>query len=220
MRWPEASFLMAVDQSLPMAQAVWPGNVPDRRWAVCGDWLALPQRDSSCKVVIGDGSVNSLRYPDGLRALAEKIQGVLRDDGILVLRCFVQSATKELPEQIFSDMLQSKIQSFHHFKFRLLMAMQPSTEKGVALHEVYRKWAKSNIDQQRLMSRTGWEKCAIETIEVYRDQEMIYTFPTLAELRAVLLEFFDEVSVSMPAYHLGERCPRLVLTPRSWGEPR
>lgn len=214
MCWPQASSLMAVDSSMAMAHAVWPGNVPARRWAVCGNWLALPRRESSCEIVVGDGSINCLQYPDGFRALAENIRCVLRDDGILVLRCYVQPASKELPEQVFSDMLCANIPSFHQFKFRLLMAMQPSTEQGIAVNEVYERWANSNIDQERLMAETGWEKRAIQTIEFYRAKETVHTFPTLTELRTVLLEFFDETSFSIPAYPLGERCPSLVLRKR------
>ncbi len=215
MRWPDASSLLAVDQSLPMAQVVWPGNIPARRWAVCGDWLALPRRESSCDVVIGDGAVNCLKYPQGLRALAEKVSRVLCEDGIVVLRCFVQPEEKELPEQVFSDMFRSRIQTFHQFKFRLLMAMQPSAEQGIAVNDVYKAWMSGNIDLNWLMSRTGWEKQAIDTIKAYRDKEVVHTFPTVTELRAVLLEFFDEISVSVADYCLGERCPRFVLKPHS-----
>ncbi len=219
MRWPRASYLLALDQSLAMAQTIWPGNIPAWRWAVCGDWLALPRREASCEVVIGDGSANCVRYPHGLRALAENVRSVLRDDGVLILRCFAQPASKETPEQVFSDMFRSRIPSFHHFKFRLLMAMQPSAEQGIPVNDVYRKWVSSNIEQDWLMSRTGWENRAIETIHAYRDREVVHTFPTLAELRGVLLEFFDEISSSTPAYFLGERCPRFVLTPRSRHRP-
>jgi SAM-dependent methyltransferase len=214
MCWPEASTLMAVDNSLAMAQAVWPGNIPDQRWVVCGDWFALPRPNSSCDVVIGDGSLNCVRYPDGLRALAKNIRDVLRQDGVLLLRCFVQPAMKELPEEVFSDLLQARIPSVNHFKFRLLMAMQSSTQQGISVHDVYEKWVDSGIDKEWLMARTGWEKRAFQSIEMYRGQDVVHTFPTVSELRAVLLEFFDETSVSIPAYPLGERCPRFVLRKR------
>ena len=40
---------------------------------------------------------------------------------------------------------------------------------------------------------------------------MVHVFPTLAEFRSVLHEFFDEVSASTPSYSLGDRCLRFVL---------
>jgi hypothetical protein len=215
MRWPDASSLIAVDNSLAMARAVWPGNVAKKRWAVCGDWLALPRPESSCHVVVGDGSINCLRFPDGFRALANKVRCTLSDDGILALRCYVRPAIQERPDEVFADIFRSTIPSFHHFKFRLLMAMQPSTEQGVAVNDVYKKWASGRIDEDSLIARTGWEKRAIRTIKFYRDKETVHTFPTLAELRSVLVEFFDEVSCSIPSYHLGDRCPLFVLKPKS-----
>jgi SAM-dependent methyltransferase len=214
MRWPDAATLLAVDNSLGMAQAVWPGNIPGKRWVACGDWLALPRPNSSCDVVIGDGSLNCLRYPDGFRAVAKNIRDLLHEDGVLLFRCFVQPVTKELPEEIFSDLVQARIPSINHFKFRLLMAMQPSIDQGISVRDVYKKWMDSAIDKEQLMARTGWEKGAFRSIELYRDQDAVHTFPTVTELRAVLLEFFDETSVSIPAYPLGERCPRFVLRKR------
>lgn len=214
MQWPDATLLTAVDNSLGMAQAVWPGNIPGRRWVVCGDWFALPQANSSCDVVIGDGSLNCVRYPHGLDAVAKNIRDVLHEDGVLLLRCFVQPATPELPEEVFSDLLQAKLPSVNHFKFRLLMAMQSSTEQGIAVQDVYDKWVDSDIDQEWLMARTGWEKRAFQSIEMYKGQDVVHTFPTVTELREVLLEFFDETSVSIPAYRWGERCPRFVLRKR------
>jgi SAM-dependent methyltransferase len=215
MRWPERSTLLAVDNSMAMAQAVWPGNVAKKRWAVCGDWLALPRPESSCQVVVGDGSINCLRYPDGFQALAKKVREVLSDNGILALRCYAQPAVKEHPEEVFAGIFDATIPSFHHFKFRLLMAMQPSTEQGIAVNDVYKKWASHKIDEDMLIARSSWERRAIRTIEYYRDKETVHTFPTLEELRSVLLDFFDEVSCSSPSYPLGERCPLLVLKPKS-----
>jgi SAM-dependent methyltransferase len=207
MRWPDASRLIAVDNSLGMAKAVWPGNIPSKRYAVCGNWFALPRLKSSCEIVLGDGSMNCVRYPDGFRALAENICRVLRHDGILHLRCYVQPAIRELPEDIFSDLLQAKIPSINYFKFRLSMAQQSSTEQGISVRDVYEKWVERGIDKECLMARTGWDKRAFHSIEMYRGQDAVHTFPTLTELRSVLHEFFDEAAVSTPAYLLGERCP-------------
>jgi hypothetical protein len=214
MRWPHASTLMAVDNSLGMAKTVWPGNILSTRWVVCGNWFALPRPQSSCEVVIGDGSMNCVRYPDGFRALAQNICQVLRHDGVLHLRCYVQPAAKELPEEIFSDLFEARIPSINHFKFRLSMAMQSSTEQGISVHDVYEKWVGSGVDRECLIARTGWEMRAFQSIEMYRGQDAVHTFPTLTELRSVLHEFFDEAAMSSPAYLLGERCPSFVLRKR------
>jgi hypothetical protein len=215
MRWPEASSLIAVDNSFEMARTVWPGNIPSKRRAVCGDWLSLPQSPASCDVVVGDGSMNCVRYPDGFRALARSVLSVLRPDGVLLLRSFVQPEVKDSIEQVFSDLLQGTFPTVNHFKFQLLMAMQRSTQQGIAVDDVYREWVRRKVDKDHLTTRTGWEKQSIRSIELYQGQDVVHTFPTVSELRSVLAEFFDEVSISTPAYFLGDRCPSFVLTPRS-----
>lgn len=214
MRWPEESSLMAVDRSLPMIDAVWVGNAPGRRAAVCGNWLAPPRRDSSCHVVIGDGSINSLAFPEGLQSLGETVSRLLRDDGLLVMRCFVQTVPPESPDRIYADLQRGAIGSFHACKLRLLMAMQNSPEEGVAVREVFESWVDRNMDPHSLPSKAGFERAAIDTIDFYRDASTVYTFPTLAQLRSVLGVFFREMTISIPGYELGERCPTLALTPR------
>ena len=54
----------------------------------------------------------------------------------------------------------------------------------------------------------------LTTVEVYRGSPAVYSFPTLAELRAELAADFEELSCHVPGYELGERCPTLVLSPR------
>ena len=39
---------------------------PANEAAVCGNWLALPIREASSDLVIGDGSINCLTYPAGV----------------------------------------------------------------------------------------------------------------------------------------------------------
>jgi len=180
-----------------------------RRWALQGDWLALPLRDSSCDVVIGDGVAICLRYPDGLRALARSLRRVLKSDGVIALRSYVQLAAPERPEDVIAGLDENP--SFHHFKLRLAMAMQPAAAEGVAVNDVYNYWAGCGFDKDRLMCRTGWPRETIETIELYRGVDTVHTFPTLAELRLVLREYFSESAIFTPSYFLGERCPTLVL---------
>jgi SAM-dependent methyltransferase len=215
MRWPEESSLIAVDNSFEMARTVWPGNIPSKRRAVCGDWLSLPQAHGSCDVVIGDGSMNCVRYPDGFRALAKSVCGVLRPDGVLLLRSFVRPERKDSLEQVFADLFRCRFPTVNHFKFQLLMAMQRSTEQGIVLDDVYREWVRRKINKDELIALTGWEKQSIRSIEIYEGQDVVHTFPTVSELRSVISEFFDEVSIATPGYLLGDRCPSFVLTPRS-----
>jgi len=217
MPWPPSFSLLGIDQSSEMVKSVWPGDVPGERWAVNGNWLSLPKRPSSCDIVIGDGSMNCLRYPDDQRYFARSVRNVLKPDGIFILRCFTQSEQQELPDRVLEEAMRGEIPTFTQFRFRLLMAMQPSTGEGIAVSAVYRFWISHRPEESLLLSRTGWPKSDIDHIEVYRDGAAVHVFPTLAECRATLSEFFDEISVSFPSYYAGDRCPRLVLRPRRSG---
>jgi hypothetical protein len=210
-QWPEGSLLTAIDRSMEIATSIWPGNTPGRRWMACGDWLDLPLRRASCSVVIGDCGINCLRYPDGFRRLAASVRHVLSDDGIFVMRAFVQPDQQEDPEAVFADRFQCA--NFHHFKLRLMMAMQRSVEQGIPVNEVYRFWTNQRVDKESLSVHTGWDRREIETIELHNGPNTVHTFPTLQEMSSVLDGFFGEISTSVPSYPGGDRCPTLVLRP-------
>lgn len=213
MRWPLASSLLAIDGSVAMAKAVWPGDVAGKRWAVCGNWLTPPKRDSSCDVVIGDGAMNCLRFPDDCRRFSRSIRALLKPGGLLVLRCYTQPDVREEPAQVLDDAISGMIPTFTHFKFRLLMAMQASPFDGVAVESVYRFWADHEHCGSLLMARNGWPSSEMDTMQLYRGSSTVHTFPTLAGIREALSECFEEVAIHFPSYFDGQRCPSLVLRP-------
>ena len=211
MNWPRDTRLIAADNSLPMAQMVWPGNIKRTRAAVCANWCALPLRDSSCDVVIGDGSLCCLRYPHDYEALAHEAHRVLRKDGILILRCYTRPVVKDRPEAVVADMLRGAIPSFHWFKFRLLGALQDNTEQGVSVDAVYRFWAGLQMDEAAIIRQTGWDAEAVGMMQLYRGKDTVYSFPTMAELRSALTEYFDLTEISAES----ECCPILVAAART-----
>jgi hypothetical protein len=214
MNWPAKTRLTGVDDSFPMAKSVWPGNVPGERAMVCGNWLAMPVREASCDVAVGDGSINCLSYPEGFRALAETVSRLLRGSGLLVLRCYLQAEPRESAEELHDEALRGSIGSFHTFKLRLLMALQRSAQAGIAVEDVYR-WVRRHVDLSSLPERTGWSRASVETLEFYRDSATVYAFPTLDELRSELLPRFEEAALHVPTHEMGPRCPILVFEARS-----
>lgn len=215
MKWPRGAIIRAVDSSLPMIQNVWPGNLPRRRSAVCADWRALPLRKSCLDIVIGDGSLACIPYPHGLRSVVAEARRVLRDDGLLVVRAYVQPAQRERPEDVVADLVRGDIPSFNWFKFRIFMALQESTELGIGLDATYRFWESQQIDQAALIAKTGWDPGAVRMIDLYRGKDTVHAFPTIAELRSVLSEFFDETAMSAPPQTVKECCPIIVAAPRA-----
>jgi hypothetical protein len=211
---PESASLVAVDNSWPMIQAVWPGNVPQKRRAIRADWREMPCRSRSIDVALGDGSINCMRYPDGFRAFAAAVREALRDDGVLVLRCYMQQDTPETPDKLYDAVCRGDVKGFHAFRLRLFMALQESAESGIGLDDVHRSWTAASGDKHLSAERTGWTQEQIDTMQYCGGSRTVHTFPTLTEFRTVVHEYFEESRVSTAAYEMGEHCPRFILKPR------
>jgi SAM-dependent methyltransferase len=213
--WPTGTRLVALDRSAAMVRDVWPRRgVPDGADALCADWLALPVAGASIDFVAGDASCNTLAYPGGYRALVHELRRVLRPGGTIVTRVFVQPAEREPLDRVAADLAAGRIASFDAFKLRLLMALQGTSEAGVALRDAWTAWRALAPSAEVVAGRLGWSPDVFATIEVYRDASASYSFPTLAEVRAVLAENFVELACRVPPYALGSRCPTLVLARR------
>jgi len=216
MNWPAGTFLTAADSSGPMASALWPFNgTPQTPRLVLADWRLLPFRNGGADIVVGDGCIICLRYPDGVRAFARAIAPLLSPGGLLVIRCYLQPDRKESPEEVIAQMDSDGLETVHQFKFRLLMALQANVTEGIAVRHVYDYWVNHSPNGSGLGSRAGWRQTASELMALYRGVNTVHTFPTRDELREVLDEFFVEVDVSIPPYYLGERCPTIVLKSRA-----
>jgi hypothetical protein len=213
LNWPSGSRLVALDNSISVIKSIWPGDVWNRRWAVCGNWLSLALRQRSCDFIVGDGSLNAFRYPDEWRAVAVALREVLTDRGVLVIRCYVRPDEPEHAENVIRELLGRKIADINHFKFRLFLAMQRSTEGGSAVREIYR-FLRSRVSDDVLRSMPGWSEAAVNGFELWRRADTVYTFPALSELRQVLRQDFCEREVWFPSYTLGSSCPTLLLARR------
>jgi len=216
-RFPVRTKLLALDQSEPMIRAIWPGNNATRAAVRC-NWLDLPSADHSCDIILGDGCFNCMDFPLGYRALFASLHSVLIRDGILLMRIFVRPRCSEEIESIFADLHGARIPNFHIFKWRLAMALQPSTTTGIVVNEIYEAWAARGIRSTDLASELGWSEAAIDTITAYSAKGTRFSFPTLEEVRVVLSEHFEEISIREPGYDLGERCPMFALKPRQHNE--
>jgi len=211
MVFPAPTSMLAIDRCDAMVRHVWPHDVTARRQAIVADWHCPPVGNASQDVVIGDGALNCVRYQDGMRRLVSSVRRVLRSDGTFVVRCFVQPPSPEDPEDVMKQIADGP--SFHHFKMRLLMALQKNSREGIAVNDVYRFWTSQNVDVGELAARTGWDPQEIQTMELHKGPNIIHTFPTLEEIREVLAPCFRTISVRIPQYCLGERCPLVTAKP-------
>lgn len=214
MRWPSDTQLLAIDRSGGMIEHVWPARAAPHGAAVRGDWLKLPIRDASRDVVVGDNPFTRHRYPQGHREMLASLRRVLSADGLLVLRYFCAPEEPERPDQVFADLRAGRVGNFHIFKWRLAMALQPSLDQGVPWGAVWDAWHAEVRDPEGLMRGRGWPVELLRTIEVNRGSADRVTFPTYAEVLAVLGEAFEPVQRIVPRYELGERCPIVIARPR------
>jgi SAM-dependent methyltransferase len=216
LRWPAGTSIVGVDQSAPMIRAVWPRTgLPARASVVRGDWRAMPLGTRACDVAVGDGSFNCLAFPADYRRVSAELRRVLSGGGLLILRTFIRAEAREPLDAIVSDLWSGATRSIHAFKLRLHMHLQPSTERGIRFGETWELWRSLGIDAKILADRTGHAIEEIDTIETYRGSATSFSFPSLAEVRDVWANDFDELACSIPAYELGDRCPTLVLRARS-----
>lgn len=71
--------------------------------------------------MIGDGCMTSLEFPDRQLEFLEMVRNDMRSNGRLIMRFFVQKEEPERPEEVFRDLIEDRIGSFHAFKWRLAM---------------------------------------------------------------------------------------------------
>lgn len=200
LNWPAGANVLAVDRSPEMVRAVWPGDRPERR-ALCSDWITALTSAAPLDTVIGDCSLTSQQYPHEWNRLIKATASALTDSGQLILRCRTSPERSETPEQVFEDLLHGRIASFHSFKLRLAIALQPAPGAGVVLHDVWRCWSRAAITPEDLHAATGWPLEIISTIELYRNKPACLTFPSLRQIRELIGTRFSLESVT---YHTDE----------------
>lgn len=215
MRWPVGSRILAVEISQSVIKALWPGDVPQQRQAVCASWFAIPRGQQSCDVVVGDGSLATCRFPSEVRALSRAVHHLLSEGGSFVFRSYLRPQVQESVESVFGALFQGAGMSVDCFKMRLYLAMQRSPQEGVAVRDAARILDKYQLNSRTMRERLGWSSAAIGPFEAWRNSDAVYSFPTPDELREVLGECFDEESATYATYELAQCCPTLVMRSKS-----
>jgi hypothetical protein len=212
--WSPALPLLAVDKSLGMVKAVWPGDTSERR-AVVGDWLSLELPEASLSLVMGDGVFSIFDFPEGYRALSAVLTRLLRPGGLASLRLFCRPEPAETVSAVFAALFERSIGNFHVFKWRLAMALQGDATRGVELATIWQTFHERVPSCAALAELTGWPEPVIANIDSYRGVADRYSFSTEREVVDVLSPGFELVERHTPSYELGQRCPHLTFRRRS-----
>ena len=203
--------VVAVDHTLGMIDAVWPGP-PGR--AIYGDWTKMPLAPASRNVALCDGGFHLLSSPHGQAALVDNLRHVLAPGGIFVVRLFVPSLRPETADAVVDDLLTGKVSNVNVLKLRLAMALQREASSGVELATVWASLFGSGMTSRELAEQTGWDPADVVALDSYRDCPTRYSFVSLAEVTELFCRRtggFEVVAVRTPPYDLGERCPTVTL---------
>lgn len=211
LNWPNGTELLAVDKSQNMIDKVWPGYPNPGEGVLCANWLNLPLEKHSRDMAVSDGPFGVLRYPHEYSGVLKQLRIILKPGGFFAFRIFVRPVKPEKASDVYEAALNGKIGNFHVFKLRLLMAMQANSETGVRTGDVWEEWQQNGPGNKTIAEKCGWPIEQVQTIEAYRGQKDIYSFPTLAEIQEILPDnHFEILNCSIPTYELGERCPTIT----------
>jgi SAM-dependent methyltransferase len=214
--WPAGSNVLAVDHTPEMIHAVWPGpgTTAVASTVACGDWTTLPLADASRDVVMCDGGLLLLPYPDAHRALARELARVVAPGGRCVMRLFVPPAERATTDAVFRDLLAGRIANLNLLKVRLWMALHDNPADGVPLRRVWAAIHDAAPDLTALAARLGWPAEHLLAINAYRDSPACYHLVGPAEVRRIFCGVggsFTFANALVPHYELGDWCPTVVL---------
>jgi SAM-dependent methyltransferase len=214
-RWLEGFQVVAAERDRNMIEAIWPGN-SSGRLAVQADWRNAPLPSDRCDLVIGDGCLTVVEFPQGLSEVLGEVRRCLHAEGYLQLRLFCRPEVTETPDQVIAALLSGEIGSIHAFKWRLLMAVQ-GTDKSpdISVAEVWWIWNEVRSQARSRAEAYGWPPAEVGTMELYRGSAARYNFMTLkATVRELQQAGFELLATRTGTYELAERCPHVLLRKR------
>ena len=210
--WPAGSRVMAADRTRAMIEKLWPGP---RGRAIQADWRALPLGPATRDLVLCDGGLHQLPFPEGQRQLIRSLHRIVAPGGRCIFRLFLPPRRREAAAAVFADLHAGGIPDLNALKLRLWPAMQADPESGVELGQLWEAVERAVPDRAALANRLGWPVEHFVTIDSYRNCPARYH---QLDLEAVLAMFrqagFELLERHEPEYPLGELCPTVVLRRR------
>lgn len=212
--WPDRERLHAADHTPEMITYVWPGAA--ERALRC-DWRHIPLANGSVDIAMCDGGLHLVPGEGGQTQLASHLARLVAAGGLVAFRLFLPPERREPVEAVLEDLLDGRIANLNQLKLRLGCALMESSEKGVALRDVW-----SCLDQlagadgwQGLSARLGWDQDHLAAIDSYRDSPARYHFVSEEQAIALFTEAtggaFILERTTRPDYPMGGLCPTVVF---------
>ncbi|MCB1020018.1 MAG: class I SAM-dependent methyltransferase, partial [Acidobacteria bacterium] len=168
--WPAGTRLRAIDRDPAMIAQVWPG---DPAAVVAADWLHVDLGRGVADLVVGDGCLNAVAWPDAAERLLDQVARWLRPGGRFVCRVFLCPDPDDGPEAVLARVLAAPGIGFHAFKLQLLTSLRTPDRPTVRVGDVWAWWQAHGAPEPDLPARTGWTPDQIATLDAYRDQATV-----------------------------------------------
>lgn len=211
MKWPQFANITAFDKEPAMISNLWPREGIPGTTAICCNWLSLPVADGTLDVIVGDGSLTQLAFPDEYRKVIRELARVMVSGGILVLRLFVAPHERESVDTVFEKLWGGHVENFNAFRWRLLMSLQENPDTGVCIGDAWEAWHSRIPSPELLANALGWPMDVVGVIDRYRSATTVYSFPSLEAVRAVLEPNFYLAERIIPSYQDGDRYPTVCF---------
>jgi SAM-dependent methyltransferase len=207
--WPPGTCIQALDNSRKMIDAVWPGSPGT---ALQGSWTAIPLATSSCDIVLCDGGMGMLSYPDGQKKLLHELARVLAPSGILAIRLFAPTGRTGSIGEIFDDLQAGHIASLDILKLRLWGAMHRDPRTGIQPRAVVEKILATLNSFEKLADVSGWPPAHVRTLTLHLSNTACYHLTEADEIIRMAvgsLGGFELLNLTEPGYRYGNCCPHV-----------
>jgi SAM-dependent methyltransferase len=175
--------------------------------------LPLPFAPDRFTAVIGDGVLNRLSFPGEVRTFFTECARVLVPGGVVALRVLLRPEYPEAIGEIHEHVMRRGIATFETFKWRLATAVVARDgNPSLTAHAIRENVDRLFLDRGALAQATGWPLVDIRSIDAYKDDMAVFSFPTLGQLRSALPDNLRLVrTLDTGTYELADRCPLLVF---------
>ncbi len=206
-----AGNVVAVDRNVAMIEHIWPGNT-DARHAVAADWRHPSFAPDSFSLCVGDGSLAMLAFPDDLLTVVRALDRIIESGGRIVTRLYLSPETAETASSLKDAALSGAVRNFHAFKIRLAMAIiAQRTSPIVGVQEILDAFNALFPDRDVLPGPAGWSREQIDTIDLYRNSAVAFSFPRRNQLLPIIRSVWPSARlVACGTYDMSERCPLMV----------
>ena len=200
--------ITAFDRDEAMIAKIWPGNTLTRK-VIKADWLRIEYfRSPGFDAVLGDCALPMLGDLDRMRLFQSRCYDWLKPGGVFVQRLMERPATPYTRADLLDIMSRPAKINFHAFKWMLCMVI--AAESGYVVRDTDRLVLFNELcsDRDALCAATGWNRDAVDTMDLYAGGEYAVAFCSREEILSTIPEGAADIQfVNMTDYDLAENCP-------------